>query len=107
MSTKDIFHDFTDHEGTEWRRTPRQFLESIDFAMNEINYSNYDCHNLEMVKEIVRRYCKEHEIKLGPSRKQLDHIKHLKDQAFRNKMEKYKDDPIKLLELLRTRKMIP
>lgn len=78
---KDIFHDFTTIEGEEIRFTPRTFLEALDDAADEMNYSNYLTDKFERIQEIVRRYSEEHNIPLGLSRKQYQVIKDRKHAA--------------------------
>jgi hypothetical protein len=98
---KELFLDYTDSKGVNRYRTPRQVLESIDTAGQEINYSNYDNHNLGIAKNIVRIFCKEHGLSLGPSKKQLEYrIKRKQDAALRN-FQKIEDekDPTKKLKM--------
>lgn len=71
---KAIFYDYTSHDGVVHNYTPRHILESLEYAQQELNYSNYDCDKLERAAEIVRRYCEERAIPLGLSRKQREQI---------------------------------
>lgn len=96
----DLFHDFVTSEGKELRFTPRQFLEALNDASNEMSYSNYHTDKFERISEIIRRYCNEHKISLGRSQKQYEYIKKIKHKAFIRKSKKYKNNPAKLLKLI-------
>lgn len=45
--------------------TPEHMIGSLSTAKTEISYSNYDCANLDRLREILYRYCEEHNIPLG------------------------------------------
>ena len=44
--------------------TPAHLLDTIQTAKDKIDYSNYDCANLNRLQEILLRYCEEHNIKV-------------------------------------------
>lgn len=52
------------HNGTH-EITPQHLIETLNFASQEINYSNYDCGNLGRLKEILLRFCEQNNIPLG------------------------------------------
>ncbi len=96
---KDVFLDYVSAaSGEEYRRTPRNLIDSLEFAREALNYSNYDCHNFERIEEIVRRYCEEHSIPLGLSKKQHAHIKQRKHDAEMKRIQKRYDDLEKKIE---------
>jgi hypothetical protein len=45
--------------------SPLQIIDSIETAKEEIDFSNYDCENLNRAREILLRYCEEHGIKVN------------------------------------------
>lgn len=71
MRIKDLFLDFVDSNGKRWERTPMQIIEALHDACEEMNYSNYHNGLFAKAEEIIRRYCEEHKIKLGPTRETL------------------------------------
>ena len=45
--------------------SPEHLIGSLETAKQEISYSNYDCANLDRLREILYRYCEEHNVPLG------------------------------------------
>ena len=71
-----------------WAVTPRMILESLEYAANEISYSNFSTDKLERAKEIVRRFAADQNIPLGRSQKQRDYdAKRRRKTAHRKEME--------------------
>lgn len=84
---KDVFLYFVDVNGKRWERTPRQMIEALKDAGDEMNYSNYHNGLFQKIEEIIRRYCEEHDIPLGPSKKQREYIQRQKYEADKRLLE--------------------
>ena len=54
---KTMFHDYA-----EYYRQPSQIISSINTAKEELNYSNYDNHNLDIAIQIIEMFYKENNI---------------------------------------------
>lgn len=67
---RDVLFNFTTEGGHDFFYTPRHILEALDDAADEMNYSNYHTDKFGRAQEIIRRYCEEHKIPLGMSKKQ-------------------------------------
>lgn len=67
-----ILFDFTTHEGVDLYRTARQVIESLEYARSQIDYSNYDCANIDRAIKMVRLFCKDNDIILGPTKATLE-----------------------------------
>lgn len=46
---------------------PIHLLGTIEFCRETVSYSNYDCGNLDRLKEILLRYCEGKGIALAPN----------------------------------------
>jgi hypothetical protein len=66
-------------------RTPRQVLESIQYARGEIDYSNYDTFNLDIAQAIIRDWYKIKGIPLGPTQATLEKRRRAAEDARRIK----------------------
>lgn len=97
---KDIFYNFTTYEGEELRYWPRIFMEALDDAAQEMNYSNFHTDKFERIQEIIRRYCEEHKIPLGLSTKQRERIEKRKQIAYESALKKAGNDPVKVMKVL-------
>ena len=86
---KDVFLDYVDIEtGKRWERTPRQIIEALADAGEEMSYSNYHNGLFEKAEEIIRRYCEEHKIPLGLSKKQRQYQSDRRHKAEMNDLKK-------------------
>lgn len=89
---KDVFLDFVDQNGKRWERTPRSIIDAIHDAGEEMNYSNYHNGQFARAEEIIRRYCAEHKIPLGISKKQ---VQYQNDRRHKAKMRLLESGDIK------------
>lgn len=102
-----LLYDFTTSEGVVLMISPRQLLEALDDAVGEMSYSNYHCDKFSRAQEIVRRYCREHSIPLGPSKKQREHNERQRTQKrerFLKKLKRQNPSTVDLTKMLKALK---
>lgn len=87
---RDVLFNFTTMGGHDFFYTPRHLLEALDDAANEMNYSNYHTDKFERIQEIIRRYCEEHKIPLGLSKKQWAAIEKRQHDGYMRALERCK-----------------
>lgn len=99
---EDIFLDYISLDKKKVYLDPRQMLEALDDASEEMHYSNYHNKLFGRIKIIIREYAKINNIKIGQSRKQREALKELNYKRTIRVLNS--DDDKKISEWLRRRK---
>ncbi len=61
-----LLFDFT-YKGKELYVSARQIINTLRYASEQLSYSNYDCDKLERAEKIIRQWCKQNNIAVGPT----------------------------------------
>lgn len=83
---------------------PRLLLEALDTAKDELSYSNYHGRLFEMTQRLIRAYCREHKIPLGPTEKQRKATRERRDARIMAAAEA--GDMTPLLKMLEAREKL-
>lgn len=62
MKKHPFLHDYADVY-----RSPMQIIESMRWSVQELSFSNYHGTNMKMAEKIIRDWCRQNKVPLGPT----------------------------------------
>lgn len=76
-----ILLNWIDDKGEHHYRSARALLECLDDAGNELSYSNYHNEHFKIAQKIIRIWCKENGVRIGPTQETDERNRHKRQDA--------------------------